>query len=58
MVTAPLVLLAIPSVVIGYLTIQPMLFGDFFKDGIDALWPLMNASMDDAASVASAGKPA
>ncbi|WIT11182.1 NADH-quinone oxidoreductase subunit L [Paucibacter sediminis] len=33
-VTAPLILLAIPSVVIGYLTIQPMLFGDFFKDAI------------------------
>jgi NADH-quinone oxidoreductase subunit L len=33
-VTAPLVLLAIPSVVIGYLTIQPLLFGDFFKDAI------------------------
>jgi NADH-quinone oxidoreductase subunit L len=28
------VLLAIPSVVIGYLTIQPLLFGDFFKDAI------------------------
>ena len=33
-VTAPLVLLAIPSVVIGFLTIRPMLFGDFFKDSI------------------------
>ena len=33
-VTVPLVLLAIPSVVIGYLTIEPMLFGDFFKDSI------------------------
>ncbi len=33
-VTLPLVLLAIPSVVIGYLTIAPMLFGDFFKDAI------------------------
>ena len=33
-VTVPLVLLAIPSVVIGYLTIEPMLFGDFFKDAI------------------------
>jgi NADH-quinone oxidoreductase subunit L len=33
-VTVPLILLAIPSVVIGYLTIQPMLFGDFFKDAI------------------------
>jgi NADH-quinone oxidoreductase subunit L len=33
-VTVPLVLLAIPSVVIGYMTIGPMLFGDFFKDSI------------------------
>jgi NADH-quinone oxidoreductase subunit L len=33
-VTAPLVLLAIPSVLIGFLAIQPMLFGDFFKDAI------------------------
>jgi NADH-quinone oxidoreductase subunit L len=33
-VTAPLLLLAIPSVVIGYMTIQPMLFGEFFKDSI------------------------
>lgn len=33
-VTAPLVLLAIPSVVIGFLTIAPMLYGDFFKDAI------------------------
>ena len=33
-VTMPLILLAIPSVVIGFMTIQPMLFGDFFKDAI------------------------
>ena len=33
-VTVPLILLAIPSVVIGFLTIQPMLFGEFFKDAI------------------------
>ena len=33
-VWVPLVLLAIPSVVIGYLTIAPMLYGDFFKDSI------------------------
>jgi NADH-quinone oxidoreductase subunit L len=33
-VTLPLVLLAIPSVVIGFVAIQPMLFGDFFKDVI------------------------
>jgi NADH-quinone oxidoreductase subunit L len=33
-VTAPLVLLAIPSVVIGFMTVQPMLFGEFLKDAI------------------------
>jgi NADH-quinone oxidoreductase subunit L len=33
-VTVPLVLLAIPSVVIGFMTIGPMLFGDFFKEAI------------------------
>ncbi|CAN1538088.1 NuoL NADH,ubiquinone oxidoreductase subunit 5 (chain L)/Multisubunit Na+/H+ antiporter, MnhA subunit [Burkholderiaceae bacterium] len=33
-VTVPLLLLAIPSVVIGYLTIDPMLYGEFFKDAI------------------------
>ncbi|MEN3366815.1 MAG: NADH-quinone oxidoreductase subunit [Burkholderiales bacterium] len=33
-VTLPLILLAIPSVLIGFLTIGPMLHGDFFKDAI------------------------
>ena len=33
-VTAPLVLLAVPSVLIGYMTIEPMLFGEFLKDAI------------------------
>ncbi|WP_427911678.1 NADH-quinone oxidoreductase subunit L [Ramlibacter sp. MMS24-I3-19] len=33
-VTVPLILLAFPSVVIGFLTIGPMLYGDFFKDAI------------------------
>ncbi|MFZ2388139.1 MAG: NADH-quinone oxidoreductase subunit L [Polaromonas sp.] len=33
-VTVPLILLAIPSVVIGFMTIEPMLFGDFFKNAI------------------------
>jgi len=33
-VTVPLVLLAIPSVVIGFMTIEPMLYGAFFKDSI------------------------
>ena len=32
-VTLPLVLLAIPSVLIGYFAIEPMLYGDFFKHG-------------------------
>ncbi|WP_374320590.1 NADH-quinone oxidoreductase subunit L [Aquabacterium sp.] len=33
-VTVPLLLLAIPSVVIGFLTIEPMLFGDFLKSAV------------------------
>jgi NADH-quinone oxidoreductase subunit L len=33
-VTVPLVLLAIPSVLIGFFTIEPMLFGAFFQDAI------------------------
>ena len=33
-VTLPLILLAIPSLLIGYLAIEPMLFGDFFKNVI------------------------
>jgi NADH-quinone oxidoreductase subunit L len=36
-VTAPLVLLAIPSVVIGWLTIEPILFGGYFKGAIQVL---------------------
>jgi NADH-quinone oxidoreductase subunit L len=30
----PLVLLAVPSALIGYFTIEPMLYGSFFKDAI------------------------
>ena len=33
-VTLPLVLLAIPSVIIGAIAIEPMLFGEFFKHGV------------------------
>ncbi len=33
-VTLPLVLLAIPSMLIGYVAIEPMVFGDYFKDVI------------------------
>ena len=45
-VTVPLVLLAIPSVAIGFFTIGPMLFGDFFQDSIytnAALHPAFSA---------------
>jgi NADH-quinone oxidoreductase subunit L len=48
-ITVPLILLAIPSVVIGFLMIQPMLFGDFFKDAI-----FVNAEIHKAMSVLSA----
>ncbi len=43
-VTVPLILLAIPSVLIGYFTIQPMLFGGYFNGAITvdgALHPAM-----------------
>jgi len=33
-VTLPLVLLAIPSVIAGAFAIEPLLFGDFFKNGV------------------------
>ncbi len=36
-VTLPLVLLAIPSLAIGFLTIGPMLFGGFFADSITSI---------------------
>ncbi len=36
-VTVPLILLAIPSVVIGYPYVEPMLYGNFFGDAIQVL---------------------
>ncbi len=33
-ITLPLILLAIPSVLIGWMTMEPTLFGDFFKQAI------------------------
>jgi NADH-quinone oxidoreductase subunit L len=36
-VTIPLILLAIPSVVIGYMTIEPVLFGGWLSDSINIL---------------------
>ena len=45
-VTIPLILLAIPSLIIGYHTIGPMLFGDFLKDAI-----FVNADLHKAMDV-------
>ena len=39
----PLIALAIPSVIIGYLTIQPLLYGELFKDSI-----IVNAAVHPA----------
>jgi NADH-quinone oxidoreductase subunit L len=36
-VTLPLILLAIPSIAIGFMTVGPMLFGDFFAGAISVL---------------------
>ncbi|WP_225748219.1 NADH-quinone oxidoreductase subunit L [Eikenella sp. Marseille-P7795] len=49
-VTLPLVLLAIPSVMIGYIAIEPMLYGDFFKDVIyvnHELHPVMHIMKEE-----------
>ncbi|WP_144393044.1 NADH-quinone oxidoreductase subunit L [Pleionea sediminis] len=36
-VTVPLVILAVPSIIIGWWTMEPLLFGDFFKGAISVL---------------------
>jgi NADH-quinone oxidoreductase subunit L len=36
-VTVPLILLAIPSALLGWFTVKPMLFGDFLSDAIHVL---------------------
>ncbi len=49
-VTLPLILLAIPSVIIGYIAIEPMLYGDFFKDVIyvnHELHPVMHIMKEE-----------
>ena len=49
-VTLPLILLAIPSVIIGYISIEPMLYGNFFKDVIyvnHELHPVMNIMKEE-----------
>lgn len=49
-VTLPLILLAIPSVIIGFLTIEPMLFGDFFK-GVITIDHEAHPAMEELAKV-------
>ncbi len=49
-VTLPLILLAIPSVVIGFITIEPMLFGAFFKDAI-IVDPIRHPAMAELAKL-------
>jgi len=63
-VTLPLVLLAIPSLIIGYLTVQPVLFGGYFGDAIqvleqnDVLAELASHFNDPASfALAAAGHP-
>lgn len=49
-VTLPLIALAIPSVIIGYIAIGPMLFGDFFLGAIyvnSAAHPVMHELAED-----------
>ena len=49
-VTLPLILLAIPSVIIGCIAIGPMLYGDFFKDVIyvnHELHPVMHIMKEE-----------
>ncbi|AEG68683.1 NADH-quinone oxidoreductase subunit L [Ralstonia solanacearum] len=50
-VTVPLVLLAIPSVIIGAMAIQPMLFGEFFKHGVAFTDVIFNGENHEAMKV-------
>ncbi len=56
-VTLPLILLAIPSVIIGFFTIGPMLFGDYFKGAIEVAenHPAMEELAKDFQSAATMG---
>ena len=49
-VTVPLILLAIPSVIIGFMTIEPMLFGEFFK-GVITVDGVRHPAMEEFAKV-------
>ncbi|MDB0564451.1 NADH-quinone oxidoreductase subunit L [Ralstonia solanacearum] len=50
-VTVPLVLLASPSVIIGAMAIQPMLFGEFFKHGVAFTDVIFNGENHEAMKV-------
>ncbi|MHA6907137.1 NADH-quinone oxidoreductase subunit L [Ralstonia pseudosolanacearum] len=50
-VTVPLVLLAIPSVIVGAMAIQPMLFGEFFKHGVVFTDVIFNSEHHEAMKV-------
>ncbi|AQW31253.1 NADH-quinone oxidoreductase subunit L [Ralstonia syzygii subsp. celebesensis] len=50
-VTVPLVLLAIPSVIVGAMAIQPMLFGEFFKHGVAFTDVIFNGENHEAMKV-------
>ncbi|WP_439890633.1 NADH-quinone oxidoreductase subunit L [Ralstonia sp. 25C] len=52
-VTLPLVLLAIPSVIVGAMAIQPMLFGEFFKHGVVFSEVIFNSENHEAMKVLS-----
>jgi len=57
-VTLPLVLLAIPSVIIGFIGIGPMVAGDFFKDAIyidQAAHPALSQFLDTFHGAAALG---
>ncbi len=57
-ITLPLVLLAIPSVVIGYLAIGPMLAGDYFKGVIhvdNVAHPALSTFIEEFHSAAAMG---
>ncbi|WP_428825575.1 NADH-quinone oxidoreductase subunit L [Azonexus sp. IMCC34842] len=57
-ITLPLVLLAIPSVVIGYLAIGPMLAGDYFKGVIhvdNVAHPALSTFLEEFHSAAAMG---
>jgi NADH-quinone oxidoreductase subunit L len=54
-VTIPLILLAIPSLLIGFLSIGPMLFGNFFEGAIEMQHGTMAALGEEFAEMSHGG---